>query len=145
MRYAVQEKLAEMNTRCLSRFIAFAGLLTAGVASAVRADDVDFRYVRPYGGRVMNLRPRDSFAFIGGQVYPVTVNSFSQPPAPNSWLNFRHPYTHAYVTVPVNLPAGMPKIERRSDRMIYDYGFVTVVIHFVRDGSVNVSYNSKTP
>jgi hypothetical protein len=134
-----------MNTRCWSRFLVLAGLLAAGVASDVRADDTDFRYVRPYGGRVMSARPRESFAFIGGQFYPLTGQPSSQPPAPNSWLHFRHPYTHAYVIVPVNLPAGMPKIERRSDRIIYDYGFTTVVIHFVRDGSVNVSYNARTP
>ena len=145
MRYVVPREPVEMDTRYLSRFVGFAGLLTAGVASDVRADDTDFRYVRAYGGRMMSARPRDSFAFVGGQVYPLTGNPSSQPPAPNSWLNFRHPYTHAYVTVPVNLPAGLPKVDRQWDRMIYDYGFMTVVIHFVRDGSVNVSYNAKTP
>ena len=135
-----------MHARPLSKFIAVVSLLTMGLASGVRADDTDFRYVRPYGGRVMNFWPRDSFAFIGGQVYPLTIeNPSSQPPAPNTWLNFRHPYTHAYVTVPVSLPAGIPKVERQLDRIIYNYGFVTVVIHFVRDGSVNVSYNPKTP
>jgi len=151
VRYEVDRALCcpgkpiKMDTRCLSRFIALAGLLTAAVTSGARADDTDFRYVRPYGGRVMSSRPRDSFAFIGDQVYPLTGNPPSQAPAPNSWLNFRHPYTLSYVTVPVNLPAGMPKIGPRSDPMIYDYGLLAVVIHFVRDGSVNVSYNTRTP
>src|SRR5437016_12023731 len=106
-----------MDTRYLSRLVALAGLLTAGVTSGASADDTDFRYVRPYGGRVMSSRPRDSFAFIGGQVYPLTGNQSSQPPTPNSWLNFRHPYTHAYLTVPVNLPTGLPKVDRQFDRM----------------------------
>jgi hypothetical protein len=132
-----------MEARRISKIIAVASLLTAGLASGIRADDTDFRYVRPYGGRVMNFWPHESFAFIGGQVYPLTGNPSSQPPAPNSWLNFRHPYTHAYVTVPVAFPPGMPRVERQGDRIIYDYVYTTVVIHFVRDGSVNVSYNPK--
>ena len=69
MRYVVPREPVEMDTRCLSRLIALAGLLTAGVTSGASADDTDFRYVRPYGGRVMSSQPRDSFAFIGGQVY----------------------------------------------------------------------------
>jgi hypothetical protein len=134
-----------MNPWRFLRFVALTGILAMGVAMELRADDSTFRYVRPYGGRAMNFAPRDSFAFVGGQVYPLSTGSRLQSPAPNSWLNFRHPYTHAYVTVPVALPIGAPKIEHRLDRIIYDYASVAVVIHFVRDGTVNVSYNQKTP
>jgi hypothetical protein len=92
----------------------------------------------------MSFAPRDSFAFIGGQVYSLGPTAVNQsPPVPNSWLNFRHPHTHAYVIVPVALPNGTPAIERAFDRIIYKYASVEVVIHFVRDGSVNVSYNPK--
>ena len=133
-----------METRFFPKLAALVCLLTAALVIDVRADDSEFHYVRPYSSRMMNFTPRSSFAFIGGQVHYLPSPT-SQPPVPNNWLNFRHPYTHAYVSVPVALPNGTPKVEHRSDRLIYDYGFVAVVIHFVRDGSVNVSYDPKNP
>jgi hypothetical protein len=131
-----------MDTRFFPRVAVLAGLLSFGLVADVRGDDNDFHYVRPYGSRAMYFTPRSSYAFVGGQLYYLPSPT-SQPPAPNTWLNFRHPSTHAYVSVPVALPNGTPKIEHRSDRIIYDYGAVAVVIHFVRDGSVNVSYDLK--
>jgi len=133
-----------MDARFLPRLAALACLLAAGLVTFIRADDSDFHYIRPYGSRAMYFTPRSSYAVVGGQVYYLPSPS-SQPPAPNIWLNFRHPFTHAYVSVPVALPSGTPKVEQRSDRLIYDYGSVAVVIHFVRDGSVNVSYDPKKP
>ena len=133
-----------MDMRWFPRLAALGCLLTAGPFASLRAEDTDFRYVRPYGSRAMFFTPRSSFAYVGGQVYYLPSPS-TQPPAPNTWLNFRHPYTHAYVSVPVALPNGTPRVEHRSDRLIYDYGFVAVVIHFIRDGSVNVSYDPKNP
>jgi hypothetical protein len=132
-----------MDIRFFPRVAALACLLTAGALNA-RADDSTFRYVQPSGSRTMLFTPRSSFAFIGGQVYDLPSPT-AQPPIPNQVLSFRHPYTHAYMSVPVALPNGAPKVEQRSDRLIYDYGFVAVVIHFVRDGSVNVSYDPKKP
>jgi hypothetical protein len=143
--YQISEGDLQMSRCHFLRFVALASILAMGVVTDLRADDGTFRYVRPYGGRAMNFAPYDSFAFVGGQVYPLSTGSRLQSLAPNSWLNFRHPYTHAYVTVPVALPIGTPKVEHRLDRIIYDYASVAVVIHFVRDGSVNVSYNQKTP
>jgi hypothetical protein len=132
-----------MAMRWLLKLAALGCLLTAGSFASLRADETDFHYVRPYGSRAMFFTPRSSFAYIGGQVY-YPPSPASQPPPPNTWLNFRHPYTHAYVSVPVALPNGMPKVEHRNDRLIYDYGSVAVVFHFVRDGSVNVSYDLKS-
>jgi len=130
-----------METRNLPALTAIAILLVGG--SNLLADD--FRYVRPAGSRTLVWQPRDSVAFLGNQVYFFPTNISSQPPPPNQWLSFQHPFTHAYVSVPVALPPGVPRLEQRSDRVIYDYGFISVVIHFLRDGSVNVSYNSKMP
>src|SRR5262245_1929495 len=99
-----------MESRFFPRLTALAFLLMAGLIADVRADDSDFHYVRPYGSRAMFFTPRSSFAYIGGQVYYLPSPTL-QPPTPNSWLNFRHPYTHAYVSVPVALPNGTPKVE----------------------------------
>ncbi len=121
------------------------GFLIAATTPNLPADDAEFHYVRPYGGRYLNWRPRESFAVVGGQFYSIPPSSQPQPPAPNTWLPFRHPYTRDNVIVPVALPAGIPRIVQHHDRLIYDYGFVSVVIHFVRDGSVNVSYDRKMP
>jgi hypothetical protein len=139
------EKRIVMETRNLPALTTVSILLVGGLASGLRADDVGFRYVRPTGSRTLVWQPRDSVAFVGNQVFVFPTNISSQPPAPNQWLSFQHPFTHAYVSVPVALPPGVPRLEQRSDRVIYDYGFISVVIHFLRDGSVNVSYNSKTP
>jgi hypothetical protein len=129
-----------METRNLLPLTAIAILLVGG--SNLLADD--FRYVRPAGSRTLIWQPRDSVAFVGNQVYVFPASVQSQPPTPNQWLSFQHPFTHAYVSVPVALPPGMPRLEQRSDRVIYDYSFMSIVILFLRDGSVNVSYNSKT-
>jgi hypothetical protein len=133
-----------METRNLPALTAVSILLVGGLASGLRADDVGFRYVRPTGSRTLVWQPRDSVAFVGNQVYFFPTSLQSQPPAPTQWLSLRHPFTHAYVSVPVALPSGTPRLEQRSDRLIYDYGFMSIVILFLRDGSVNVSYNSKT-
>lgn len=134
-----------METRNFLKFTAVASLLAAGFVPCAPADESDFHYVRPYGSRSLIWRPRDSFAVVGGQVYYSPADLTSRPPTPNNWLTFRHPYTQAYVSVPVSLPDGMPRIVQHTDRVIYDYGLVSVIIHFVRDGSVNVAYNTKTP
>jgi hypothetical protein len=133
-----------METRNLPALTAVSILLVGGLASGLRADDVGFRYVRPTGSRTLVWQPRDSVAFVGNQVFVFPTSLQSQPPAPTQWLSLRHPFTHAYVSVPVALPSGTPRLEQRSDRLIYDYGFMSIVILFLRDGSVNVSYNSKT-
>jgi hypothetical protein len=134
-----------MDVRYFLSLTGVASLLIAGIGPNLRADDNEFRFVRPYGSRTLIWRPRDSVAIVGGQIFYLPADVTSRPPAPNNWLTFRHPYTHAYVSVPVALPNGTPRILQHTDRVIYDYGSLSVNIQFARDGSVNVSYNSKTP
>jgi hypothetical protein len=124
------------------KLMTLACLFAVGHVLNLRADDVDYRYVRPFGSRNLVWMPRSSFAVIGGQIYPLSPNVSSTPPAPNTWLSFRHPFTHAFVSVPVSLPNGVPRISQHPDSVVYNYGAVSVTIHFLRDGSVNVSYNS---
>jgi hypothetical protein len=61
---------------------------------------------------------------------------------PNQMVTFRHPYTGCNVTVPMRLPADPPRMEHRSDRIVYNYGDYVVEARFFRDGSVDVVYNS---
>ncbi len=57
-------------------------------------------------------------------------------------VTFRHPATCCNVAVPLNLLEGSPRIEHRSDRIIYNYGSYTVTARFLPDGSVETIYNS---
>jgi hypothetical protein len=134
-----------MDVRHFLSLTGVASLLIAAIGPNLRADDSEFRYVRPYGSRTLIWRARDSVAIVGGQIFYASGDVTSRPPAPNNWLSFRHPYTQAYVSVPVALPNGTPRIYNHTDRVVYDYGALSVAIQFARDGSVNVSYNSKTP
>jgi hypothetical protein len=113
------------------------------LAEPVQAEDIHYHYVRPSGSSVAVFSPRPSYAFIRGRLYTLPPVPQPDPPPPNTWLQFRHPYTHSYVTVAVNLPNGIPQIENRGDRVIYKYPGYSVVIHFVRDGSVDVTYQSQ--
>ena len=62
---------------------------------------------------------------------------------PNQMVTFRHPYTARNVTVPLRLPRGTPRMEHRSDRIIYNYGDYTVrARNSCPTGSVDVLYNS---
>ena len=67
--------------------------------------------------------------------YPYTVQ-------PNQMVTFRHPFTGRNVTVPIRLPAGTPSMVHRADGIIYNYGDYTVEARFLRDGAVDVIYNS---
>jgi hypothetical protein len=67
---------------------------------------------------------------------------YSYAVRPNQMVTFRHPYTGRNVTVPLRLPEGPPRLEHRSDRIVYNYGDYTVEARFLRDGSVDVVYNS---
>src|SRR5439155_22659206 len=61
---------------------------------------------------------------------------------PNQMVTIRHPYTGQNVTVPLTLPQGTPRLEYRSDRVIYNYGSYVVEVRFFPDGAVDTFYNS---
>lgn len=62
---------------------------------------------------------------------------------PNQIVTFFHPYTCKAITVPLTLPVGKPTIVTRSDRIIYNYGFLRykVVVKFLPNGQVEVKYD----
>src|SRR5437762_10233761 len=57
---------------------------------------------------------------------------------PNQMVTFRHPFTCRNVTVPLRLPAGTPRMEHLSDRIVYNYGDYVVEARFLPDGAVDV-------
>jgi hypothetical protein len=61
---------------------------------------------------------------------------------PTQMVTFRHPFTGGNATVPIYLPEGTPRMEHRSDRIIYNYSDLTVEARFLPDGAVDVIYNS---
>ena len=61
---------------------------------------------------------------------------------PNQVVTFRHPFNGRNVTVPLRLPAGQPRIDTFTDRIVYVHGDYTTEVRFFPDGSVDVVYNS---
>jgi hypothetical protein len=61
---------------------------------------------------------------------------------PTHMVTFRHPYNARNVTVPLKLPQGTPRMENRSDRIIYHFGAYQVEVRFLPDGSVDTIYHS---
>jgi hypothetical protein len=57
-------------------------------------------------------------------------------------VTFYHPFIGRNVSVPMAFPEGTPRIEYRSNRVIYNYGSYTVEAHFFPDGSVDTVYNT---
>jgi hypothetical protein len=64
------------------------------------------------------------------------------PPRPNCQVNFKHPYTGQMVTVPLQLPDDTPLIQYRFNAVIYNYGSDTVTVYFLREGGVDIVYNT---
>lgn len=62
---------------------------------------------------------------------------------PNQIVTFFHPYTCKAITVPLTLPVGKPTIVTKSDRIVYNYGFLSyrVIVKFLPNGQVEVKYN----
>jgi len=64
------------------------------------------------------------------------------PPRATQLVTFRHPCTGQAVTVPLALPASTPRMEYVRDRAVYNYGDYTVEVEFIKNGSVDVVYDS---
>lgn len=64
------------------------------------------------------------------------------PPRATCMVTFRHPCTGRNLVLPLRLPPDLPRMEYRSDRVIYNYGLDTVEVQFFSDGSADVIYNN---
>jgi hypothetical protein len=61
---------------------------------------------------------------------------------PTHMVTFRHPFTNQNITVPLALPLGTPVLTYQYDTIIYTFTQYTIRVEFLRDGSVDVVYNS---
>jgi hypothetical protein len=115
------------------------------LAPAVRAEQVRFRFVPgadPNGNLVQV--PNGPNGALGERIRGLGLNPEPYPYAvrANQLVTFRHPYTSCNVTVPMRLPEDTPRMEHRSDRVMFNYGSYVVEARFLPDGSVEVVYNS---
>lgn len=110
----------------------------------VFADSLRYRFVPADSGGGMRQVP----AGPGGAVGELRTG-FAMAPQPYQHAHrathmapFRHPFTGRDVTVPLTLPASTPRVERRGEDVIFNYGSYFVEIRFLDDGSVETTYNS---
>ena len=117
-------------------------VLFLAAAQAAPAAWVRYHYGPVDGCGTMGLQP-DAWGTAGERIswFGAARTADSNPPRPSYLLTFRHPYTGRTVTVPVGLPEGTPRIEYRTDWVVYNYGSYAVEIHFLSDGTVDVVYN----
>src|SRR5436190_21861602 len=111
----------------LSRW--FALLLVLGTApSWAAAEQVRYHFVPADACGKMQQVPAGPDGTIGELKRVLGARALPYPYAvhPNQLVTFRHPFTGRNVTVPLRMPAGTPRMEHRSDRIIYNFGDYTV-------------------
>ncbi|MBI3407922.1 MAG: hypothetical protein HY040_06145 [Planctomycetes bacterium] len=116
-----------------------------GVAPlSARAEAVRYRFVPVDACGTLKQVSAGPEGAIGEQLtgFGLRPQPFNRMFRPNQIVTFRHPYTGRNVTVPLTLPQGTPRLEYRSDRIVYNYGSYVVEARFFADGSVDVLYNS---
>jgi hypothetical protein len=121
-------------------FVTVIVLVTAGTATAERAR---FHFVPTGADGALQLVPAADGA-AGDRVgsFGKARGSVCEPPQPTCRVTFKHACTGAEVVVPLALPAGTPVIQHSRGRILYNYGSYSVGVHFLADGSVDVSYSS---
>jgi len=120
------------------------GALAALLPALSHAEQVRFRYapvdangamraqpIGPGGSLAENLRGFSYAAYPFNRVYRPTHN-----------VTFWHPYSGRFATIPLTLPESVPTVQRRPDSIIYNYGIYEIETVFLRDGSIDVIYNS---
>ena len=127
----------------LMRAFAVAGilLLASGLAAA---GEVRFHYVPVDSCGNTALKPACPCGAVGERVswFGTVHEQFNNQPRPTHLVTFRHPYTVRNVTVAMAFPVGTPRVEILPTRVVYHYGSYSVEARFIRDGSVDVVYNS---
>ncbi len=123
----------------------FAVILLLGAApSWAAAEQVRFHFVPADACGTMKQVPAGPEGTLGELKRGLGALSLPYPYAvrPNQMVTYRHPFTGRNVTVPIRMPDGPPRLEQRSDRIVYNYGDYVVEARFLPDGSVDVVYNS---
>jgi hypothetical protein len=119
-------------------------VLVAAPPSSAYAEQVRFRFVPTDACGTTTQVPAGPNGALGEQLtgFGMRPQPYSRTFRPNQLVTFRHPYNGRNITVPLTLPQGAPRLEYRSDRIVYDYGSYVVEARFFADGSVETVYNS---
>jgi hypothetical protein len=119
----------------------FALLATAGVANAERVRyhflpaDICGNTLQTPAGRDNAIGERVSYLGLGNRPYQC-------PMPPTHMVTFYHPYSRQNVVVPMALPDCTPRLQTKSDRIVFNYGDYSVEAIFLPDGSVDTVYDS---
>lgn len=119
-----------------------AGLLTLLTAADAQAGRVRYHYVPADDCGHVTLQP------CGGApgerlTWTARWEPYNCPPPRATCLaTFRHLCTGRTVIVPLALSLDIPRMEYRTNRVIYNYGSETIEVVFLPDGGVDVVYNS---
>ncbi|MSQ96411.1 MAG: hypothetical protein EXR98_17915 [Gemmataceae bacterium] len=118
--------------------------LLAAVPSWASAEQLRLRYVPMDAAGTMTQVPAGPDGNMGEVKRGLGLRAIphSYVVKPNQMVTFRHPFNGKNATVPIRLPSGTPRMEHRSDRIIYNYGDYTVEARFNPDGSIDMVYNS---
>ena len=108
------------------------------------AAQVRFHYAPANACGSTVLKPADGCGSTGERVawFGMYREAYNCEPRATHIVTFYHPFTGCNVSVPMAFPEGTPRIEYRSNRVIYNYGSYTVEAHFFPDGSVDTVYNT---
>jgi hypothetical protein len=133
-----------MGRRRLLPAAVLATALAVILALPCRAGRVRYHYAPADACGTMSMKPDGPCGAAGEVVsfFGAVREPAPAPPRPTHLLTFQHPCTARPVTVPVCLPEGTPRVEYRTDWVVYNYGSYAVQVHFLGDGSVDVVYNS---
>ena len=125
------------------QFVLCASVAHLAAAPAV-AEQVRFRFIPVDPCGTMSQVPAGPNGALGEQLtgFGWRPQPFNRALRPNQMVTFRHPFNGRNVTVPLTLPAGAPRLEHQSDRIVYNYGSYVVEARFLPDGSVETIYNS---
>jgi hypothetical protein len=115
--------------------------LCPGEAAAGRTR---YHYAPIDASGITTLKPDPATGAAGERVsrFGTVVEPVQGAPRATCVIIFRHPLTGQNVAVPLRLPPDTPRMEYRSNRVIYNYGSETVEVHFLDDGTVDVIYTS---
>lgn len=125
----------------LAALVAATVLLALGAAPA-RAGRVRYHYVPAGPGACFRLD--DSRGAPGERLtWRGTWEPYNCPPErPTTQATFRHPCTGQPITLPLHLPYfSTPRMEYRTDAVVYDYGTGSVQVQFLPDGTAYVVYS----
>jgi len=119
-------------------------IVAAACATRAGAEQVRFHYVPVNACGTLAQSPAGPNGALGerrtGLGY--VPEPFYQTFRPNQMVTIVHPYHGRTVSVPLTLPQSAPRVEHRSDRVVFNYGSYTTEVRFFPDGSVDVIYNS---